>query len=733
MARVSNFPTYEFANDPLPPRPATRRAPADREPAAFRPVATVRLGDARVKVTTRVDGGTPWRETGNTDFDHFREAIGRTADGRGTSPLVAEARQLYDVLSRAGLSRFAVGILWHEKKNDTWVDTPIPPWMHNPFSTRDRQRPGHWEQFDSYEAAAIAWVERIGKEPYPQQGSIRDFVEIYAPSFENDVARYVAVIAEQINALPMDGAQPAPPKGRPVSIAGLQTPIFLPHDIRFEAVLTPIGGNRPGHPMPPQGVTQHETGNQGKGTGAWMHSQWQDAGTPGHPNGKVGVHFYVDDQWIIQKIPVNEVSIHALSPANETHISVELCVNSDRDKARAERNAMMLDAALLRDGLHRGVEALKCHNDWWPGNPCPAVLNGERRWLEFKRGVERLIQEGGEGLKPTFPGLPESMPVEVLLALFPDANPNGPVTKFYIDYCVQHMPPGQWPRFNGHKDLSDGTRWWDFNPLHLFSDATGKVWVAARDEVPAARGSTAGPAAGDVPADGTLTISPSRDYREKEQAAARDRGRRQVTTTAETGLLETPRGQVLRRLAAGTRLTVLGEAERGFLPVVLRGDDPLRGYVERDAVAPVGPGKENGGGHGGAGSGTVGDRIASEATRYVGYPYVWATHGPGSFDCSGLVHWVVMQATGDAITVDSHPQFNLGTAVDRGQLQPGDLLFYDTMGGTEVREGNPASHVGIYVGRDRMVNALNEERGVIESDPFSDYFAPLFIGARRLF
>jgi cell wall-associated NlpC family hydrolase len=54
------------------------------------------------------------------------------------------------------------------------------------------------------------------------------------------------------------------------------------------------------------------------------------------------------------------------------------------------------------------------------------------------------------------------------------------------------------------------------------------------------------------------------------------------------------------------------------------------------------------------------------------------------------------------------------------------------MDGAEVREGNAASHVGIFVREGQMVNALNEERGVIASDPFSDYFKPRYIGARRL-
>ena len=93
----------------------------------------------------------------------------------------------------------------------------------------------------------------------------------------------------------------------------------------------------------------------------------------------------------------------------------------------------------------------------------------------------------------------------------------------------------------------------------------------------------------------------------------------------------------------------------------------------------------------------------------------------------------MLQVTGTDVSPDSHAQFNLGDAVTRNQLQPGDLVFYDPRSGEEVRENNTASHVGIVVGNGQMVNALNEDAGVIVSDPFSAYFAPLYLGARRLF
>ena len=399
MARVSSgLPTYEFANDPLPPASNGRKGQADLSPGRFRPMMTARLGDVEFNVSERVDGSTPWRKTGNTSFDHFLGAISRTHPPGGQSPLVQEARELHQILQEAGLSRFAAAMLWHEKKNDTWRDTPIPAWMHNPFSTRDRSRPGEWEQFPSYVDAARAWIARVSKDPYPQDASIQEFVHIYAPAFDdNDEARYVAVLAQEINELPLENAVPAVPKGKPVSIPGLARQIFVPTDLVVEIQLVPPDhtNNRPGLPMTPQTYTQHDTGNQRAGVGADAHSSWLDNFAPGAADDQVGVHLFVDDQKVIIKTPFNEVQWHAGDsggPGNMASISCELCVNSDRDVARAERNAAVFAAAVIRDGLQKGIEALIPHQHW-NQKDCPHSLLP--RWNEFRDTVRRLIAEGG--------------------------------------------------------------------------------------------------------------------------------------------------------------------------------------------------------------------------------------------------------------------------------------------------------------------------------------------------
>ncbi len=113
------------------------------------------------------------------------------------------------------------------------------------------------------------------------------------------------------------------------------------------------------------------------------------------------------------------------------------------------------------------------------------------------------------------------------------------------------------------------------------------------------------------------------------------------------------------------------------------------------------------------------------AREQVGKPYKWATAGPDSYDCSGLVAACFERTQHEPMTRSSHQQFLLGEPVTSPLLQPGDLMFWDTM-------GDGAGHVAIYAGGDTVIHALNEERGVIESDADANMGGP-FIGARRLF
>ncbi|MER6950536.1 NlpC/P60 family protein [Nonomuraea sp. NPDC000554] len=103
------------------------------------------------------------------------------------------------------------------------------------------------------------------------------------------------------------------------------------------------------------------------------------------------------------------------------------------------------------------------------------------------------------------------------------------------------------------------------------------------------------------------------------------------------------------------------------------------------------------------GNGTGADIVAA-ARQHLGKPYIWGSNGPSSFDCSGLVYYAMNQAgikIGDATAAVYQAS---GKAVT-GQPQVGDLVFF----------GQPAHHVGIYVGDGKMIHAPRPRDVVKES------------------
>ncbi len=111
---------------------------------------------------------------------------------------------------------------------------------------------------------------------------------------------------------------------------------------------------------------------------------------------------------------------------------------------------------------------------------------------------------------------------------------------------------------------------------------------------------------------------------------------------------------------------------------------------------------ESAGASGGTSSAS-GAAIVSEASRFLGVPYVWGGSSPSGFDCSGLVQYVFGQL-GVTLPRGSVDQSEVGTPVaSLAQAQPGDLLFFEP-GANGAPPGKPG-HVGIYIGNDEMIDA----------------------------
>lgn len=146
-------------------------------------------------------------------------------------------------------------------------------------------------------------------------------------------------------------------------------------------------------------------------------------------------------------------------------------------------------------------------------------------------------------------------------------------------------------------------------------------------------------------------------------------------------------------------------------------------YRHGKAIATLS--SDSGSASGSNGSGAGGSEILAEAQQYLGSPYVSGGASPDGFDCSGFVYYVLKQC-GYAPYRTPSDQYRMGTAVDKSDLQPGDIVFF---AGTYA---SGISHVGIYAGNGRFIHSPNSRSTVSYSSLTSGYWAEHYYGARRM-
>jgi cell wall-associated NlpC family hydrolase len=121
-----------------------------------------------------------------------------------------------------------------------------------------------------------------------------------------------------------------------------------------------------------------------------------------------------------------------------------------------------------------------------------------------------------------------------------------------------------------------------------------------------------------------------------------------------------------------------------------------------------------------------GSALVATARRFLGVPYLWGGMTAHGIDCSGLVSRVY-HANGIVIPRDADLQFAdpAAVAVERAGLQPGDLLFFGS-------DAKSITHVGLYLGDGRFVNATTYQTPVVREDRLDDpHWVSLYQGARR--
>lgn len=116
--------------------------------------------------------------------------------------------------------------------------------------------------------------------------------------------------------------------------------------------------------------------------------------------------------------------------------------------------------------------------------------------------------------------------------------------------------------------------------------------------------------------------------------------------------------------------------------------------------------------------------LKSKAYGFLGIRYRFGGSSRSGIDCSSFVQQVFREMS-VSLPRTAREQFEVGSAVPPSDLQKGDLIFFRTY-------ASFPSHVGIYLGNNRMIHASSRDRRVVISPLNTPYYRARFIGAKRI-
>lgn len=118
--------------------------------------------------------------------------------------------------------------------------------------------------------------------------------------------------------------------------------------------------------------------------------------------------------------------------------------------------------------------------------------------------------------------------------------------------------------------------------------------------------------------------------------------------------------------------------------------------------------------------------VLVNALSLTGIRYKYGGNSPETgFDCSGFVRYVFKQAASLTLPRSAIEISQLGTAVPKNELQPGDLVFFNTL-------KSAFSHVGIYLGNNRFIHSPSSGGKVRVENMQDGYWAKHYNGAQRI-
>jgi N-acetylmuramoyl-L-alanine amidase len=180
----------------------------------------------------------------------------------------------------------------------------------------------------------------------------------------------------------------------------------------------------------PKYITIHDTANPAKGANALMHARYLKGDDAA--NRPASWHFTVDDQRVVQHMPLDEVAWHAgdgsKGPGNTSSIAIEICENADGDRAKAEANAAELVAQLLRQ-FRLTLDAVVQHNRW-TGKDCPRIIrNRPGGWEAFLAAVREHLSPPVPPADEVSAWAREAREWAVSLRITDGTRPKDPVTR----------------------------------------------------------------------------------------------------------------------------------------------------------------------------------------------------------------------------------------------------------------------------------------------------------------
>lgn len=118
------------------------------------------------------------------------------------------------------------------------------------------------------------------------------------------------------------------------------------------------------------------------------------------------------------------------------------------------------------------------------------------------------------------------------------------------------------------------------------------------------------------------------------------------------------------------------------------------------------------------------ERLILFAKKMINLPYKFGGNGIFGLDCSSFVQ-KVYSFVGHPLPRSAREQYTVGEAIDKDELQTGDLLFFRTY-------ASFPSHVGIYIGNNLFIHASSRSKKIQIENLDTPYYVKRFIGAKRL-